>query len=583
MSKTKASPEKKQGGVKEGLREYRRKRDFGKTSEPRGGTATRRKELAYVIQKHAASHLHYDLRLEVDGVLKSWAVPKGPDLNPSQKRLAMQVEDHPVEYGTFEGTIRPGEYGGGTVMLWDRGTWEPVGDARKDLREGHLKFILHGEKLHGRWMLVRRGGRKPAFDERVWFFFKERDEFADSKTSITVTKPLSVASGRDLDEIAALSERTWGPNGEDRKKGSQSINVATAKKRSVKTKSAVETTAHKSVAAKGRKPNLTGAKCAATSAIKLAATKKGATKSRATAKATDSTEFAGVRLTHPDKVLYPEVGITKQELAEYYLQVAKWMLPYIANRPLAVVRCPAGCGKTCFFQKHPGEGASDRLLQVDVSEKGPAEYNLAVKDEAGLIALVQMGVLEIHTWGSHANQLERPDQLIFDLDPDPSVEWPDVVNAARETRLVLKDIGLVSFLKTTGGKGLHIVAPIQPRIDWDEAKAFCKSVADLMVRAAPDRYIATMSKAARKGKIFIDYLRNGRGATAIAPYSTRAHDGASISMPIAWEELTSKLKSDHFNVLNATARLAKRQRDPWADLLKTKQSLTAKMRQKLEV
>ena len=223
-------------------------------------------------------------------------------------------------------------------------------------------------------------------------------------------------------------------------------------------------------------------------------------------------EYGGVRLTHPDKVLYPDAKITKHDLAAYYMQVADWMLPHVVDRPLAIVRCPAGSGNACFFQKHPGDGGSDHLQQINVAAKGAPEYNLAVGDLAGLISLVQMGVLEIHVWGSRARHLEKPDRLIFDLDPDPTVGWPAVVSAARQVRLVLEELGLTSFVKTTGGKGLHLVVPVQPRFEWDEAKAFCRAVADYMVRAAPDRFTATMSKAARKGKIFIDYLRNGRSA-----------------------------------------------------------------------
>jgi bifunctional non-homologous end joining protein LigD len=218
---------------------------------------------------------------------------------------------------------------------------------------------------------------------------------------------------------------------------------------------------------------------------------------------------------------------------------------------------------------------------VNVSEDGAPDYNLAIDDLAGLISLVQMGVLEIHVWGSRARQLEKPDRLIFDLDPDPAVDWPEVVAAAREIRVLLEELGLTSFLKTTGGKGLHVVVPVLPRAEWGAAKPFCRAVADFMVRTAPDRFIATMSKAARKGKIFIDYLRNGRGSTAIAPYSTRAKPGATVSAPISWEELTSNLRSDHFTIENLPARLSKLKKDPWAALAKTKQSITAAMVKRL--
>ncbi|HVU89503.1 MAG TPA: non-homologous end-joining DNA ligase [Pirellulales bacterium] len=533
-----------------GLREYRRKRDFSRTAEPRGGRGAKHKAPIFVVQKHDASHLHYDFRLELDGVLKSWAVPKGPDTDPAVKRLAMHVEDHPLEYGNFEGIIPEGEYGGGTVMLWDRGTWEPVeDDARKAYREGRLKFILHGEKLQGAWMLVRRGGRPSGADERTWFLFKERDKFAGGKTPITDREPLSVKTNRTLEEIASDADRVWGPGGE---------------KRSTK-KSAVE------------RRNTSVQRPTATTARAQIPRRSNSRLRKSEDATTTGDVVAGVKLSHPDKVFYPEQSYTKRDLADYYEQIADWMLPHVFGRPLALLRCPAGCEKPCFFQKHPGTGAPKHLPQVDVSESSRPEYNLVIKDTAGLIELVQLNVLETHIWGSTAKKLERPDRLIFDLDPDPKVEWPDVIDAARAVRLVLEELGLQTFLKTTGGKGLHIVVPIAARTDWDDAKAFSKAVADFIVRAAPDRFIATMSKSARRGKVFIDYLRNGRGATAVAAYSTRARPGAPVSMPIAWDELSPQLRSDQFTIENARARLAKLKRDPWEEMPKVRQSITKTM------
>jgi bifunctional non-homologous end joining protein LigD len=292
-------------------------------------------------------------------------------------------------------------------------------------------------------------------------------------------------------------------------------------------------------------------------------------------------EVAGVRLSHPDKVLYPEDGITKRDLATYYEQVADWMLPHVENRLLSLVRCPAGSGQKCFFQKHPGEGTSEHLRRFKVTEKSKTEDYLALYDVQGLVSLVQMGVLEIHLWGSQADQFEKPDRLIFDLDPDPSVNWPQVVTAAKEVRLLLEELDLTSFIKTTGGKGLHIVVPIRRRTSWNDAKTFCRTVADFLVAAAPDCYIATMSKAARKGKIFVDYLRNDRGATAIAPYSTRARPGAPVSVPISWDEL-SKITSNHFNIQNLPGRLLRLRKDPWAGIHKTDQGITASMLRKLK-
>ncbi|MEX0642290.1 MAG: DNA ligase D, partial [Pirellulales bacterium] len=791
------------------------------TSEPRGGRASSRGPLRFVIQKHDASHLHYDFRLELDGVLKSWAVPKGPSLDPSQKRLAMHVEDHPIEYGTFEGIIPQGEYGGGTVLLWDQGTWEPIGDAKKGLREGALKFALHGEKLRGRWMIVRRGGKRSEPNERTWFLFKERDEFADPAADITAAMPLSVTTGRDLDEIAQQADRVWGSKGEvkgarkskriaakqqaarpSRNGRKQSAAVAGngAAKKPAKSKPTAATRAAVAKALKAlpakraplpatatvqlatltkeaptgdewlheikfdgyrmlcrieggkatfisrnghdwtakfpdlgraaaalpvttaildgevvamqpdgttsfqslqnafqtgstanllffvfdllyldgydvralmledrksllrrvvpdnshgavrfsdhvvgkgpdffdqacrmhlegiiskrrQRPYVAGrgvdwlkVKCSLSEefviggfttpsgarshfgallvgyydtkgqlvyagrvgtgfdnrtladlhaklakleqpkspfvnlsgstgqargvtwvkpklvaqvtfsnwtddrqlrhpsfqglredkdarevtreepvsqeAVESSSAAKNPRPAKAAKASSAATEVAGVQLSNPGKLLYPQDGITKLDLARYYEQVAEWMLPHVANRLLSLVRCPAGSGQKCFFQKHPGEGASEHLARYPVREKNKTEEYLAIHDLPGVIALVQMGVLEIHVWGSLADEYEKPDRLIIDLDPDPAVEWPQVVAAAKEVRLLLEELKLVSFLKTTGGKGLHVVVPIRRTVTWDEAKEFCRAVADHMVAAAPDRYIA---------------------------------------------------------------------------------------------
>lgn len=299
-------------------------------------------------------------------------------------------------------------------------------------------------------------------------------------------------------------------------------------------------------------------------------------------KSESSAIVAGVQLSNPQKLLYPKDGITKLDLAHYYEQVAPWMLPHVENRLLSLVRCPAGSGKPCFFQKHPAEGSLEALRHYDVEESDGEDTYVAVKDLAGLVSLVQLGVLEIHVWGSLADRYEKPDRLIFDLDPDPAVEWANVVAAAKEVRLLLESLELTTFIKTTGGKGLHIVVPIQRRTTWEDAKAFCRAVADFLVAHAPDRYIAKMSKAARKGKIFVDYLRNDQGATAIAPYSTRNRPGAPVSVPITWDELSPRLKSNHFNVKNLSSRLAKLKNDPWAEMSKTRQSITAAMLKMLQ-
>ncbi len=294
-------------------------------------------------------------------------------------------------------------------------------------------------------------------------------------------------------------------------------------------------------------------------------------------------EVAGVRLSHPNKLVVPEQGLTKLDVARYYEQIADRILPYLADRPLVLVRCPGGSGQKCFFQKHPGSGAPAALRRLLVKEKHRTEDYLMVDDLAGLVMLVQMGVLEIHVWGSRADQIEKPDRLVFDLDPDALVDWSEVVAAARQVKLILDELGLKSFVKTTGGKGLHVVVPIVRRQTWPEVKAFCRAVSELMVGAAPDHYINTASKAKRKEKIFIDYLRNDRGPTSVAPYSTRARSGAPVSVPLAWEELTARLKSDYFTVANLSAHLAKQEVDPWGDLPKSRQSLTAAMLKRLKL
>ena len=271
-----------------------------------------------------------------------------------------------------------------------------------------------------------------------------------------------------------------------------------------------------------------------------------------------------VRLTHPDRVLFPEQGITKADLAGYYAKVADRMLPHVADRPLMLVRCPAGEGAECFHQKHPTRGVSRDIVRVPIMENsGATADHMMVRDARGLISLVQIGALEIHTWGSRASQLDCPDQLTFDLDPDEGLPWLRVVEAALTLRRQLEDLGLPTFLKTTGGKGLHIVTPIEPSTPWDDAKLFCRAASELLVQREPDKYVTNIAKAKRKGKVLIDYLRNGRGATAIAPYSTRAKPGAPVAMPLHWEELTAKLKPSAFTVERVPARLKAQRTDPW--------------------
>jgi bifunctional non-homologous end joining protein LigD len=510
------------------LAAYRAKRDFTKTSEP-AGKIPRRRGASFVVQKHDASRLHYDFRLELDGVLKSWAVAKGPSLVKGEKRLAVHVEDHPLDYGDFEGTIPEGQYGGGTVMLWDRGTWEPEGDPHEGYEKGRLTFRLEGEKLNGTWHLVRMA-KRPRERQESWLLIKADDADARSEDDpdILDEAPLSVKSGRSLEEIAP-----------DR---------------------AVKSPAKRKAPAKKAAPGTT---------------EKPAKRASSTSKSAKAgeTEVAGVPLTHPDRVLWEDQGVTKQELAEFYSGIADWLLPHLVNRPLTLIRCPGGAEKKCFVQRHSWAGMSSFIHADMVSDGTSKQEVLAVRDIRGVISLVQSGALEMHVWGATLTDLERPDRLIFDFDPGEGVEWPRVIEGAVAVRERLKAMGLTSFVKTTGGKGLHVVVPIKPQAPWKDALAFTREIAEAMAADEPDRYTTTSVKQEREGRIFIDYLRNNREASAVAPYSTRSRPGAPVATPIAWEELSPALKPNGFTVENLGKRLASLKRDPWAEMSKVDQVL----------
>jgi bifunctional non-homologous end joining protein LigD len=291
-----------------------------------------------------------------------------------------------------------------------------------------------------------------------------------------------------------------------------------------------------------------------------------------------SATVAGVTISHPDRVLYPEVGITKLDIARYYESIQDWVIPHMAGRPLTLVRCPQGREGPCFYQKHIGDHMPTSVRAIMIREKdGKEDQYLVLDNLTGLIGLVQLGVLEFHPWGCLEDDVEKPDRLVIDLDPGPGVTWPRIVAAARLVRERLENSNLASFVKTTGGKGLHVVIPLERRATWDQAKAFTKSIADAIVRDHPTEYTAIMTKSRRQNNIFIDYLRNGRGATAIAPYSTRARESAPVATPLTWEELSPKIQPSAFTVQTIPKRLAKLKRDPWQDFPKTRQSITASM------
>jgi bifunctional non-homologous end joining protein LigD len=867
------------------LEVYRKKRKFGVTSEPRGRTERGGGD-RYVIQKHAAHRLHYDLRLELDAVMKSWAVARGPSLDPGEKRLAVQVEDHPVEYNSFEGTIPQGEYGGGTVMIWDRGRWIPEGDPHQGYAKGNLTFDLEGEKLHGRWHLVRMRGR-PNDRNQNWLLIKGKDEYARGPRDkdILDEEPLSVATSRSMEEIAEGKgkKRVWHSNRNAKattkpatappkrskaaakpatRARAKAAAAATAQKKSQRASAArlpdfvppclatlhsnappgeewlheikfdgyriearldhgkvqlltrnqqdwthrfepiaqavaalpadtalldgelvVENdkgissfsllqtdlkdgrrdrlvyyvfdllhldgrdlTAEPLVARKaalkrlleaagkngrirytehfnddgqlilkhacsmglegivskrkdasyrsGRSENFIKSKCHdrqefvvagyspataepnAVGALTVAvhdngelryagrigtgysretardlwqrlqplqidrpplalpkderrkdviwvkpqlvveaefrglthgnvlrqASYKGlredkpaqdvvrevpagagrggggaaamaqrqAVRKSAKASAHNNTAIANIRLTHPDRVYWVDVGVTKEDLAEYYVSVWDWMAPHVVGRPLALVRCPAGTKGECFFQKHIAANVKDSPLRHPVDAK---EHDVIAVDKLDdLIALVQYGALEIHTRGSRIEQLELCDRIVFDLDPGEGVTWNAIVAAARQIRERLDALQLKSFPKLSGGKGIHVVVPIDGA-DWDTTKDFTQRIAFAMAADSPQRYVGKMTKSLRQGKIFIDYLRNSREATSVAPYSTRARPGAPVSAPLSWQQLGRTTSANEFTVLNLKKQF---KHDPWAAIGKVRQKLPAK-------
>jgi len=827
------------------LQTYRTKRNFEATPEPKGRKARKTGD-SYVIQKHDARRLHYDLRLELDGVLKSWAVTRGPSLVPGEKRLAVEVEDHPLEYGDFEGTIPKGEYGGGTVIVWDRGSWTPITDAKKGLAKGHLEFELHGEKLSGRWHLIRMA-RNRREKRNNWLLIKGEDEAArpEGAPDILQERPESVKTGRVVEEVAGeepgWSSKTGKIERKAAKRKAKAAPTATAeeapplpdpakikgaKKASMPafvepvfatlqakpptgaewlheikfdgyrlqarieagrvkllTRSGldwtkkfgrevtealhdlpvgtalidgelvVETDAGASdfsalqadlsdgrtdrfvfyvfdllyldgydlrrlplverkqllerivgpragmvrysshfeeqgslvlthacrlslegiVSKKrdaryrsGRGKDWIKSKCSARQEFVIAGYVPSSTSRKAigslvlgyydngklkhvgrvgtgfTASLAEdlyrrleriripSSPFAEkltaeeakqvryvrpenvaeiefrswtagdnlrhasfrglredkpaesvvrettkmapttskqprrrVRLTHPDRIYWPDEGVTKEGLADYYTEVWRHIAPFVVGRPLALVRCPQGITGHSFFQKHAWKGLNPNIVLVKDPKDKSGEPMISINDLDGLIGLVQGAVLEIHPWGSTVTDWERPDTIVMDLDPGEGVAWKAVIDAAQETRERLAQAGLNPFVKTSGGKGLHVVAPLEPRANWTAVKAFTKSIADAMAADSPDLYVSTITKSKRRGKILIDYLRNQRGATAIAPYSSRARPGAAVSTPLTWDELGPDIGPAYFTVINMPTRLASLGKDPW--------------------
>lgn len=511
---------------------YNRKRNFDITSEPPDeNTRSARKKKSggeFVVQKHAARSLHYDFRLELDGTLVSWAIPKGPSLDPSEKRLAVHVEDHPLSYRHFEGSIPKGQYGGGDVIVWDRGTWEPEGDPKAAYKAGKLAFTLRGEKLTGAWMLVRIRA-SPSSEKEQWLLIKSRDESAinHGEYDVVSARPESVLSGELL------------PGDRD----SADAPMADA---AVSTAGKPERTQESRVGRSQKDNGKTGG------------------------------PVAGVSISSPERIIDSQSGISKWQLAAFYDRIADWLVPHLAGRPVSLLRAPEGIDGEQFFQKHAQHLAIPNIRHLDKSlDPGHASL-MEVDSRKALIGAVQMGTIEFHTWGASTDRIERPDRLILDLDPDPELPWQRMIEATQRVLSLLDELGLDSWIKTSGGKGVHIIIPLARYAEWGQVKAFAKAIAEFMAAQAPEHFTARMGPKNRVGKIFTDYLRNHRGASTVAAYSVRARPGLPVSVPIARSELEQLESAAQWTVSNLQERLEKLKGDP-AQGHSNRQRITAAM------
>ncbi len=521
------------------LEKYKEKRSFSDTPEPTGGKASDSK-LVFVIQKHAASHLHYDFRLEMDGVLKSWAVPKGPSMDPAIKHLAMMVEDHPYDYKDFEGIIPKGNYGAGTVIIWDQGTYEPLEKTKskkeaekillKQLYAGSLKFSMKGKKLKGEFALVKTAGR----GENHWLLIKHRDKYA-LDTDIT-TKDKSVVSGKTLEKMAADPKAAeWKSN-----------RSSSAKPKAGKVAIVKE---EKQMPKKAKTP----AKRTNVSKTKLAPILNDKDE-------TQEIKVNGHDLTfkHLSKLYWPKEKYTKRQLLNYYYQVSPYILPYLKDRPQSLNRFPNGINGESFYHKDVTATAPPWVKQFPYHANGENKNFLVVEDEASILWMANLGAIEMNPWNSRIDNPDHPDWCIIDLDPSDKNNFEQVIKTALVCRKVLDEMAIPSYPKTSGSTGIHIYIPLGAQYTYEESQIFAQIIASEVHNRLPDITSIERMTVKRKEKIYVDFLQNRPKATLASPYSVRPKPGATISMPLDWTEIKKGLKMSQFNMLNALALIRER-------------------------
>jgi bifunctional non-homologous end joining protein LigD len=536
------------------LADYKAKRDFAKTQEPAGGpVATHSDAPRFVVQRHRARRLHYDFRLEIDGVLVSWAVPKGPSLDPAAKRLAVHVEDHPIEYFDFEGVIPAGEYGGGDVIVWDWGTYEPANadDPARAVADGELHVDLRGEKLRGRFVLIRRGEDRSGKEQ--WLLFHKRD--ADAVTGWDPeAHPHSVRSGRTNDEIAANPEAVW--------RSDAPATVANIETKAEPTQEAQpESTRRVDFSA-------TRADIAALDALGT----KG------------DWDFDGVtlQLTNLDKVLFPprskrEEAVTKRDLIRYYATMAPVMLPYFETRPVNMHRYPNGVTRPGFWHKEVPSHAPEWISRWhnDEADEGETEWYVVADRPATIAWLANYGAIELHPWTSRIPHVHRPTYALIDIDPGDETSWDDVLLLARLYRTALDHVGVQGFPKVTGQRGIQVWVPIDTGPTFEDTRKWVEGVSRAVGQTVPELVSWKWEKRQRAGLARLDYTQNAINKTLVGPYSVRPAAGAPVSMPIRWDELDDpELRSDRWTIRDAGARVME-VGDLFADALALRQKLPA--------